>query len=96
MIVLVSQNGYVKRMELNIPRTVRGSRGVTLNANWFKILNEPEGDNDLIILTNLGGIARISLKAIRPSSGVSQGVKAITLQDYENVLDAIIIKGDGQ
>ena len=66
MIILVSQNGYVKRMHLSISMKHRGSEGMTLNRKWFRILREPEGKNDLVLLTNLGGIIRFPLNEIRP------------------------------
>ena len=94
MIVLVSQNGYVKRMSLNTEKTHRGSVGRTLNDNWFRILREPDGDNDLVLLTNLGGIIRSPLKEIRPMGELAHGVKGISLQEYESIQDAIIVGSD--
>lgn len=91
MIIFVSQDGYVKRMPLKVEKMQRGSTGKTLNTSWFKILREPEGDYDIVILTNLGGIIRFPLSELRPMGERAQGVRAIRLQPYENVQDAIII-----
>jgi DNA gyrase/topoisomerase IV subunit A len=91
MIVLVSQNGYVKRTHLSITMKHRGSEGMTLNTKWFRILREPEGKNDLVLLTNLGGIIRFPLNEIRPVGELATGVEAIRLQDCESIQDAIIM-----
>ena len=91
MIVLVSQNGYVKRMGLGLTMKHRGSEGMTLNNEWFRILREPQGKNDLLLLTNLGGIIRFPLNEIRPMGELATGVEAIRLQDCESIQDAIIM-----
>ena len=95
MIVLVSQDGYVKRTPLTVKKVHRGSHGTTMNATWFRILKEPEGDNDLVLLTNLGGIIRFPLKELMPMGELAHGVRAIKLQDYESIQDAII-KGSAE
>ncbi len=91
MIILVSQNGYVKRMRLGLTMKHRGSEGMTHNKEWFRILREPEGKNDLVLLTNMGGIVRFPLNKIRPMGELATGVEAIRLQDCESIQDAIIM-----
>lgn len=92
MIILVSQDGFVKRMPLNSETGHRGGQGRTLSTPWYRILREPEGDNDLVLLTNLGGIIRFPLREIRQMGELSQGVKAIKLQPYESIQDALIME----
>ena len=96
MIVMVSQNGYVKRTHLNLEKKHRGSEGQTLNANWFRILREPEGENDLVLLTNIGAIIRLRLSEIRPMGELAQGVRAVKLQEYESIQDAVIMGSEEQ
>ena len=91
MIVLVSADGYVKRMPLSLGRTHQGGTGKTITAGWVRLLKEPEGDYDILILTNLGGLTRFPLKEIRPMGEMARGVKVIQLQSYESVQDAIIM-----
>jgi hypothetical protein len=42
MFILISQGGYVKRVQLTVNGVHRGSKGTTLNAGWLKILMEPK------------------------------------------------------
>ncbi len=96
MIVLVSRDGYVKRMHFSIARSHRMAEAKRLNINWFKILMEPEGDNDLVLLTNMGGVVRFLLGEIRVMGELSPGVRAIKLQEHESIQDAIIVRIDRQ
>ncbi len=91
MIVPVSQDGYVKRTLLTVKKVRIGSHGTTMNATWFRILKEPEGDNDLVLLTNLVGIISFPLNELRPMGELAHGVRAIKLQDFESIQDTIII-----
>ena len=95
MIVLVSQNGYVKRIPLNSGIVHRGGQGRTLNTPWYRILREPGGDNNLVLLTNLGGIIRFPLREIGPTGELARGVKAFKLQPFESIQD-VVIMGSGE
>jgi DNA gyrase/topoisomerase IV subunit A len=94
MIVLVSQDGHVKRMPLDIVRAHRGGQGKSLTSGWIRMLWEPDdgGEYDLAVLTNLGGFIRFPLSEIRPMGEQSPGVRAIRLQAYESVQDAVLVE----
>lgn len=94
MIVLVSQDGFVNKTPLEVHRTHRGGPGKSLTTRWAHVLWEPEDgkSHDLLMLTNLGGIFRVSLSEIRPSGGLARGVRVFRLEDYESIQDAVIVE----
>ncbi len=94
MIVLVSQDGLVKRTPFDFPRVQRGGTGTTLTSRWTRILWEPEDgkEHDLVVLTNLGGVIRFPLAEIRPTGGLARGVRVFRLEDYESIQDAMIVE----
>ena len=96
MIVLISQDGYVKRMRLHARRTHHESEGELHDVKWFRILREPEGKNDLVLLTSMGSIIRFPLYEIRPMGELAPGLKVINLQEHEIIRDAIIMGTDDQ
>ena len=98
MIVLISQDGLVKKTPLDIRRAHRGDAGKTLTSGWVRMLWEPEDgkEHDLVILTNLGGVMRFPLSEIRPTGELARGVRVIRLQAYESVQDAILVEGENE
>lgn len=97
-VLVVSENGYGKRTEINEYRiTKRGSKGVkTLNTTEktgkivaFKIVEEEE---DLIIITNSGMVIRIPIEQISTMGRVTQGVRLINLKEDQLVTAVFNVK----
>ena len=90
-VLVVTENGYGKRTKIQEYRvTHRGSKGVkTLNTTEktgnivaFKLVKDEE---DLMIITNYGMIIRIPVDQISTMSRVTQGVRLISLKEYQSV-----------
>lgn len=99
MIVLVSRDGSVVRTPTDIGLSDRGKPSGKVYPMWFRMLREPipehEGDrHDLLVISDLGNLYRISLEQIMPSGKGSKGIKAIKLEPFESVADAAIIGRD--
>ena len=97
-VLVVTENGYGKRTDINEYRiTHRGSKGVkTLNITEkngtivsFKTVN---GFEDLMIITNLGIVIRISLENVSKMSRVTQGVRLMNLKDGQKVSTVSIVE----
>ncbi|MBR4261952.1 MAG: DNA gyrase subunit A [Bacilli bacterium] len=100
-ILVVTENGYGKQTKAEQYRlTHRGSKGVkALNTTdktgkmiGFRCV---EGNEDLVIITDLGIVIRISLDQISTLSRNTQGVKLINLKDEQKVATiTTILKND--
>ena len=97
LVLVVTENGYGKQTDVNEYRmTHRGSKGVKAlnitekngNIVAFKIV---DGHEDLIIMTNIGVIIRMSLEQVSSTGRVAQGVKLINLKDDQKVSTIAII-----
>ncbi len=102
-ILVVTKNGYGKRTDVEQYRiTHRGGKGVkALNITEkngdivaFKTVT---GEEDLIIITNIGIVIRLSVDQVSTTGRVAQGVKLINLKDDQKVSTvAIIAKDDSE
>lgn len=99
-ILVVTENGYGKITNINEYRiTRRGSKGVkALNVTdkngslvSFKTIL---GDEDLMIITNIGVIIRLPIEQVSHTGRVTQGVKLINLKDDQKVSTVALIKND--
>lgn len=90
-VLVVSENGYGKRSELDAYRlTNRGGKGVkTMNVTdktgeliAIKAVND---EDDLMIITRLGLAIRLNVKDIRLSGRATQGVKLINLNEEDRI-----------
>ena len=100
-ILVVTENGYGKQTKAEQYRlTHRGSKGVkALNTTdktgkmiGFRCV---EGNEDLVIISDLGIVIRISLDQISILSRNTQGVKLINLKDEQKVATiTTILKSD--
>ncbi|BDT61533.1 MAG: DNA gyrase subunit A [Flavobacteriales endosymbiont of Rhyzopertha dominica] len=99
-ILIVSENGYGKRTNINNYRiTNRGRIGI----NTLKITNKTgklvmvkninKNNNDIIIVNNKGKIIRIPIKSVKKLGRNSQGVKLLKLNKNNNdkIVDIEII-----
>ncbi len=96
-ILVVTEKGYGKKTPVeNYRETKRGSKGVKAinitekngNVVAFKSVSE---DKDLIIITNLGTIIRMSVDKISQMGRVTQGVRLINLKDNNSVSSISIV-----
>lgn len=96
-LLAVSENGYGKRTAIEEYRlTTRGAKGVkTINitpkTGDLVSVRAVNGDEDAMIITNLGIIIRISIDDIGIYSRNTQGVKLINVTDDESVAKVTIV-----
>lgn len=97
-VLVVTENGYGKQTIVEEYRmTHRGSKGVKAlnvtekngNIVAFKIV---DGHEDLMIMTNIGIVIRMSLSQVSSTGRVAQGVKLINLKDEQKVSTIAIIE----
>ncbi len=90
-LLVVSENGYGKRSELEEYRkTNRGSKGVrTLNitekTGRLAAIVEADDAHDLMIITREGILIRMAVKDIRLMGRNAQGVRLIKLRDEDGI-----------
>lgn len=96
-LLVVSENGYGKRTELDEYRIQgRGGSGIlTMNvtAKTGKIVGAEvvENDDKLLVMTNNGKGIRMKVKEIRTTGRVAQGVKLVNLADGDHVRSIAVI-----
>ena len=90
-VLVISEYGYGKMSNIEDYRlTKRGSQGVLTiktsdkNGNLAKIL-AVNGDEDILVVTNLGIIIRTSLKEVKVAGRNTLGVRIIKLANGQNV-----------
>ena len=90
-ILVVSENGYGKRSEIEDYRvTNRGGKGVkTINVtdktgNLIAIKNVTDED-DLMIINKSGIVIRLAVQSLRVMGRATQGVKLINLKGNDNI-----------
>jgi DNA gyrase subunit A len=90
-IMVVSENGYGKRSDLEDYRTTnRGGKGVrTINVTEktgaLIAMKEVTDDNDLMIINKSGLTLRLAVSDIRVTGRVTQGVKLINLKGKDSI-----------
>lgn len=96
-VLIVTEKGYGKQTNVEEYRmTHRGSKGVKAlnitekngNIVSFKIV---EGNEDLMLMTNIGVVIRMNLTQVSSTGRVAQGVKLINLKDEQLVSTIAII-----
>ena len=90
-ILVISENGYGKMSDINDYRlTKRGSQGVLTiktsekNGSLAKIV-AVNGEEDILVVTNLGIIIRTSLKEVKVAGRNTLGVRIIRLANDQKV-----------
>ncbi len=90
-IMVVSDNGYGKRSELEDYRTInRGGKGVkTMNitekTGKLIAIKDVTEENDLMIITKSGITIRLAVSEIRLLSRATQGVKLINIRSNDSI-----------
>jgi DNA gyrase subunit A len=90
-IMVVSENGYGKRSDLEDYRTTnRGGKGVrTINVTEktgaLIAMKEVTDENDLMIINKSGLTIRLAVADIRVTGRVTQGVKLINLKGKDSI-----------
>lgn len=88
-LVMATTNGTVKRTPLEAFRNVRrtGIRGITLDSDdelaWVEVA---EGDEDVMLVTQLGNSIRFDQEQVRSMGRDAAGVKGITLRKDDKVI----------
>ncbi|MCG3412958.1 DNA gyrase subunit A [Staphylococcus massiliensis] len=99
-ILVVTDKGYGKRTNVNEYRlSNRGGKGIktaTLTERNGDIvcITTVSGDEDLMIVTNLGVIIRLQVEDISQTGRATQGVRLIRLQDNQFVSTVAKVKED--
>jgi DNA gyrase subunit A len=90
-ILVVSEKGYGKRSDIDGYRvTNRGGKGVkTINVTdktgYLIALKDVTDNHDLMIITQIGNILRIPVKALRVMGRATQGVRLINLKETDSI-----------
>ncbi len=96
-ILVVSENGYGKRSELDDYRiTSRGCKGVkTINITEktgkliaLKVIND---DSDLMIINKSGVVIRIAASAVKVAGRSTQGVKLINIRENDSIAAVCVV-----
>jgi DNA gyrase subunit A len=98
----VTENGFGKRTSIDeYPVQRRGGKGVISikttrrNGSVVSILLVEE-DNDLMLMTNIGKIIRMSITGISVISRNTQGVKLMGLEPAERIVGAVRLAEKGE
>ncbi len=97
-LVMLTKNGIIKRTHLSQYRNVRRSGLNAINLDEGDELcgvRLTTGDNELLVATRDGYAIRFQETDARSMGRVSRGVKAITLQGDDKVVDFARIRHDG-
>ncbi len=90
-VLVVSEKGYGKRSYSEDYRlTNRGGKGVkTINitdkTGYLVALKAVTDDNDLMIITQMGTVIRMSVSSLRVMGRATQGVKIINLKENDSI-----------
>ena len=101
-VLVVTEKGYGKRTSLDEYRmTHRGSKGVkalniTEKNGSIVTFKNVHGNEDLMIITDIGIIIRIGVEQISTTGRVAQGVKLINLKDEQKVATIAIIQKEDE
>lgn len=93
-----TRNGVVKRTLLSAYRNVRRDGIIALNILDGDLLigaAVTDGGQDIGLVTRNGFIMRFSEAEVRPMGRVATGVKGIDLRSGDQVVDMVVIGGDG-
>ena len=97
-VLTITENGYGKKSSLlNYPLGNRGNQGIlnlritANNGSVIGIINVAD-DDEIMLITEQGKIIRITIKQIRKTGRITQGIKLINLQNeklasYAKVLE---------
>lgn len=97
-VLIVTEKGYGKKTNVDQYRlTHRGSKGVKAlnvtekNGNLVS-LKTVKGDEDLLIITNIGIIIRIDTQQISTLNRNTQGIRLINLKDNQKVSTVALVE----
>jgi len=96
-VTLLTRQGRIKRMELNVLSNVRPSGLIAMNLDasdsldWARLT---DGDEDFIIVTRNGKSLRFHESSVRAMGRVAAGVMAIRLLDDDVVVGLDVVKAD--
>lgn len=97
-VLVVTENGYGKQTDIEEYRiTHRGSKGVKAlnitekngNIVAFKSIH---GDEDLMIITDIGIVIRLAIGQVSQTGRLAQGVKLINLREDQKVSTVTLVK----
>jgi DNA gyrase subunit A len=96
-LVMVTQSGTVKRMELSQLKNIRnvGIRALTLDEGDKLIsVNLTDGDQNIIIATRMGKALRFNEQDIRAMGRTAAGVRGIRLREGDCCIGAAVAPND--
>src|SRR3989338_6695676 len=94
-LVMVTQNGIIKRTALEEFKNVRKSGLIAINlrqGDFLKKVAKSSGDNDIIIATKNGQSIKFKEKEIREMGRATSGIRAISLKKGDMVVGMDIIR----
>ena len=96
--IMATRCGRIKRLSLSELESVRPSGLIAINLDnkdelgWARLTH---GNDDIILVTELGKALRYSEKEIRPTGRSAAGVTAIRLDDNDAVTSMEVVEKDG-
>lgn len=99
MIVLVTRNGLIKRMDSSMLANIRrnGLNAITIKADdsldWAVLTG---GEDDILLATKRGTALRFSEKDLRAMGRQAAGVKAVRLRSGDNVVGVAVASKTSQ
>ncbi len=98
-IVMISRNGYIKKVDVKEFKNVRQSGIIALETNEDDVLQDAifiQKDKDVVICTSKGLALRTSTKSIRPMGRSAKGVIGIRLSKEDKVISLIPYDDKGE
>lgn len=94
-LMLATKQGLIKKTKLEEFASIRndGKIAITLNDGDELISAQiTDGEDELLLASSGGKCIRFAEQGVRPTGRTSQGVKSISLDDNESVVDMTIVK----
>jgi len=96
--IMATRRGRIKRLPLSELESVRPSGLIAINLDendqlgWARLTH---GNDDIILVTELGQALRYSERQVRPMGRTAAGVTAIRLDDDDEVTSMEVVEQDG-
>ena len=98
-LIMATRNGLIKKTDLKEFASIMKSGKIAIKlVEGDKLINVglTNGNNEVLVASNKGKCIKFSEKNVRPMGRASQGVKSMTLDSDDYIVDMAILDGDTQ
>ena len=98
-LIMATKNGLIKKTDLKEYANILKSGKIAIKlVEGDKLINVglTNGNNDVLVASNKGKCIKFNEKNVRPMGRASQGVKSMTLDSDDYIVDMAILEGDTQ